>query len=1191
MKNILLVIILLIPTLGFTQFTYTHTPSNNICAGTNVSFTAQNPPPNTNTLMWDFGDGSNNQTGSSVNHNFAFGGQYYVRVTAFDGQFNYIDEFGQWIDIGGAPEFYNFEYDTTCVGDDVNFWISQNGIDSLVVDFGDGNIETFDYSSAYHTYTSAGTYNVTMTVYDFCGSSTVTGTQWVGNNVPAPQAYIQVSSDTVCPGDQVSYWTNWGLDWVIDFGDGNYTTSQPYHTYNNVGVYTATATIQNGCGNTSTATQQIVVSSNGQIDPWSAQVWANNGQCPGDEIYFDAAQGFDSYHWVFENGDTASGQNVLNSFSSAGWYDYSVTFTNGCGNTYTQIDSVEVVGNNFIQNPNMDIPDSICFGEAMYFEGYADNSADVVWDFGDGEFAYLEDGSHLYNTAGNYNVSVTFSNGCGNDTTITSSVYVGNSVAPDANSTFNMAFPETACPGDEILFVSFPGGGNGTYDWDFGDGNSGLADNTINSDGTVFNYVGHQYNIPGNYTATITYTNTCGASIIQSVDVQIIPGSQPEAGLIFENEYDFYCVNTPVTFFGAGGIEYKWNFGDGTGLQTGPETLEPFEHTYENPGTYEVMLIVKNSCGMTDTTTEQITISNTFVNINTTSVDANCGQANGTAVAAITGGNQPYEIEWSSGHSGIIADSLTSGLYYISVSDSKGCFGEAVVAVSDEEAPTILIDNILDVSCAGGDDGAIDIELIGSTGPYNYTWSNGKATQDINNLDPGPYELIVTDANGCIATESMEVEEPNNVNISFTKIRPSCGNSNGVIEAQAAGGTGPYSYVWDHGGTSAIINGVPAGVYGLNVIDANGCLFQKTVTLSEQGSPFLVTDSISSLACGGQASIYVHAIGGQSPYSYTWSNGSTNQNLINVSSGEYWVEVTGNSGCTLFESFEIEQTQPNGLPICMVDVNPGTAHNMIIWEKAGITDIEWINIYKESSASGVYQLIGTQHFDSLSTFVDNGSNAEVQSYRYKLSGVDFCGTESSLSQAHKTIHLTSNIGVSNEINLIWENYTGFSYSTYNIWRYSSDGVTDTLENIASVPNNISSYSDINPPTGVISLHYYLEAVPDFPCVSSRANNHNTSRSNKTSPVAGPFDSIEELNRPEIALYPNPATSGFYLDLLGANPQNARYELYSLEGKLIRTGKLSVDKEFIPTDGIQLGLYFVNVYIDKQMISKKILIEK
>lgn len=1190
MKKFLLVLILLIPVLGFTQFTYTSSPSSNICSGTNVSFSAQNPPPNTAMIVWYFGDGAS-QNGANVSHTYLNGGQYYIEAIAFDGQGSFLDSYGVWTDIGGAPEAYSFYEDTTCVGDEVQFWINQNGIDSMLVDYGDGNSEVVDYSSAEHTYTAPGMYNVSITVYDFCGSSTVNGTHWVGNNVPAPQAYIQVSSDTLCPGDQFNFWTDWNSDWVVDFGDGNYTTNSYSHAYNNVGTYTVTATLQNGCGNTSSASVPIVVTSTAPINPNEVNVWGNNGQCPGDEVYFDASQGYQSYSWVFETGDTASGENVLLNFPSQGWYDYNVTISNACGNSITLYDSVEVVGNVYVTNAEIEIPDSICFGESMYYDGWANNYSDILWDFGDGDFAYLDDGSHIYSAVGSYNVSATFSNGCGNDTTINSQVYVGTNVGPDPNATFNFPFPETACPGDEILFVSFPGGGNGTYDWDFGDGNTGTADNTLSSEGTIFNYVTNEYSVPGVYTATITYTNTCGLSINQSVDVQVGPGSQPEAGLIFQNEFDFYCINTPITFYGAGGENYQWDFGDGSGLQAGPGTLEPFEHSYDQPGSYDVTLIVTNSCGISDTTDETITVSNTFVNINTTSVDASCGMNDGSAVAAISGGNQPYTIEWSNGHNGIIADSLSAGLYYISVVDNRGCEGEAVVAVSDQEAPTILVDNVLDVSCAGGSDGAIDIELIGSTGPYSYSWSNGKATQDINNLDPGPYELIVTDANGCISAESVEITEPNSVNISFSKIRPGCGASNGVIEAQAGGGTGPYTYVWDHGGSGAIINGVPAGVYGINVIDANGCLFQETVTLSEQGAPFLVIDSISSLACGGQASIYVHAIGGQAPYNYTWSDGSTNQNLLNVQSGEYWVEVTGNSGCTLYEAFEIEQTQPNGLPICMVDVNPGTANNMIIWEKAGITDIEWINIYKESSASGVYQLIGTQHFDSLSTFVDLGSNAEVQSYRYKLSGVDFCGTESNLSQAHKTIHLTSNIGVSNEINLIWEDYTGFSYSTYNIWRYSSDGVTDTLENIASVANNISSYSDINPPAGVTSLHYYLEAVPDFPCVSSRANNHNTSRSNKTSPVAGPFDSVEELEKPEIGLYPNPTTTGFYLDLMGASTQNAHYELYSLEGKLIKTGKLTVDKQFIATEGIQLGLYFVNVYIDKQMISKKVLIEK
>ncbi len=75
-------------------------------------------------------------------------------------------------------------------------------------------------------------------------------------------------------------------------------------------------------------------------------------------------------------------------------------------------------------------------------------------------------------------------------------------------------------------------------------------------------------------------------------------------------------------------------------------------------------------------------------------------------------------------------------------------------------------------------------------------------------------------------------------------------------------------------------------------------------------------------------------------------------------------------------------------------------------------------MYKETSQSGLYYLIGTTDSDSLSFYHDVYSDPQIRSWRYKISAVDNCGNESNLSDEHKTIHLTANLGVGNVVNLI-----------------------------------------------------------------------------------------------------------------------------------------------------------------------------
>ena len=119
----------------------------------------------------------------------------------------------------------------------------------------------------------------------------------------------------------------------------------------------------------------------------------------------------------------------------------------------------------------------------------------------------------------------------------------------------------------------------------------------------------------------------------------------------------------------------------------------------------------------------------------------------------------------------------------------------------------------------------------------------------------------------------------------------------------------------------------------------------------------------------------------------------------------------------------------------MVTVDPlAGKHNYIIWDKSKATKISHYNIYKESTTAGVYFKIDSVPMDSAGIYVDLLSDATVRSWRYKISQVDSCGNESPLSPAHKTMHLTVNQGVGNNINLIWDNYEGLNFSTYYVYR-------------------------------------------------------------------------------------------------------------------------------------------------------------
>lgn len=1184
MKTILTACLLLVVSTIYSQASF-NTSTTNGCAPLNVNFT--NTTSGAAFYNWDFGDG-NGSTAANPSHSYTQTGYYQVELQAFDGQFNLLGSAYEYISVEGPYNDFYLEHDTICVGDE--FYVSAyNNLDSIHVDFGDGSpLVSNTWGSADHTYSAPGNYQIDFTYFTPCGNLTLSKNIAVGNNVPVNDALLQAYPSEACPGDIVGFYTNWNYNWIIDFGDGNASSTEWDHAYASPGTYISTATVQNGCGNYGTAVDTIVISNNLPINNVSLDNF--DPACPNSDVYFGLNTSANNIAWIISDGTTSSDPYFDHSFATYGTYFVEVNVTNGCGNDTTLYDTIVIDSNIFFNSAYIEVPDSVCFGEPMIFDGDADSEISYLWDFGDGGSSTEENGIYTYASNGTYNVSLTMENGCGNDTTVYGNVVVANNVSLDLSGFDVDAFPPQVCIGDTSLFIISPGGVLSNFTWDFGDGNtSSNSEFIVLGDDFTFDMTKYAYSTTGNFTASYTATNACGFTATENVQVSVGPGSYPEAALIF-NYDEFFCLGAELEFQAAGGSYMELDFGDGSPNAVINNILGSAYHTYNQPGNYEVTLIVQNNCGLTDTTSEIITISGNIPSAVSTTIDANCGLANGKAVVSVSGGTQPYQIDWINGDQGIISDSLMAGLHQFTITDNNGCQTTGVATVSDQEAPTIVLSAALDVSCFGGSDGALDINLIGSSAPYNYSWSIGSNSQDINNLIAGPYEITVTDANGCVATESYLINQPEDVFLNFTGTNANCGQNNGSLTAVVTGNSGPYSYSWHTGASTASIYGLSPGVYDLSVIDANGCLYESSTTLSETNAPIILLDSIIQVGCGGSlASVYISPLGGSSPYSFLWSNNTTNEDLINVQSGTYDVMVTGQNGCSSVQQFTINDYVPSAPSICLVTVDPWANNNLIVWEKASLDPaVKSFNIYKESSQSGVYFLLANQSVDSLSQYTDAFSDPTIHAWRYKISALDSCGNESFLSSQHKTLHLTSNQGLSGDINLIWSHYVGINYSTYQIWRHTD---IDGWNMIQALPNTLNSYTDNQVPLGTTSLHYYVEAIPDNNCTSTRAN-HNSTRSNKTRPIGNdsvlPLEVVQQ-NLLDMTIYPNPSTGEFVIQFNEDQP--SQISIVDINGRLVYSGNLSSKIERINLMGESPGLYQVIVQSETNIITKRILLQR
>ncbi len=207
-----------------------------------------------------------------------------------------------------------------------------------------------------------------------------------------------------------------------------------------------------------------------------------------------------------------------------------------------------------------------------------------------------------------------------------------------------------------------------------------------------------------------------------------------------------------------------------------------------------------------------------------------CRGSNDAMVTAYLNGTPPFTYVWSNTGNTQTISNLSTGNYYVTVTDAKGCSDTGYAFVKNPPVFSFGVSTVQDVSCNGGGDGAITITPMGGVMPYTYEWEkDGQpyATANSNmitNLGAGQYSVIVTDANGCELTDQFRVDEAPKLTLLVDVDDVSCGQINdGSATVTGNGGTIPFTYMWSNGQTSAIASGLEIGVYTVSVTDRNGC--------------------------------------------------------------------------------------------------------------------------------------------------------------------------------------------------------------------------------------------------------------------------------------------------------------------------------------------------------------------------------
>jgi len=809
--------------------------------------------------------------------------------------------------------------------------------------------------------------------------------------------------------------------------DGSYTATgnggtSPYTYFWNTGattssisnlqaaLYCVTVTDANSCtavacntlSNPPDLTNTLTVTSNASC----------NGSTDGS-ITANVGGGTIPYTYTWNHNPTLNGPIASN--LNPGTYTLTLTDANGCIETASAL----IVGN-IVISANGIVSDANCFGES--------SGSIVLMPSGSPATPYSYDWNPNVSTtntatgltAGAYEVTITDLNGC-----FTTALYNVNQPTQLSTSfTINL---NISCAGssDGSLLVN-PSGGIPPYNYQWGANSANQITQLAN-------------NLPaGIHTITITDANGCihTAGTILQDPTPINLSATVNNNVLCNGQSDGIATVTP-----SGGTPmYSFLWGPSAGNQTSDIA------TGLPAGTHDVTVTDMNGCSVsTSVIITQPTPLNPSISIIN---NISCfGLSDGSATATVLGGVPTYSYQWSSSANNQItqtAINLPAGLHTLTVTDTNGCTETAIVNLNTPPQLNLTATVINDVTCFGGNDGAIIANASGGTpfpgGIYNYQWTvnaNGQTTQTISGLTSGTYTVTVTDQGGCSITGSVVLNSSSQLlaTVSVDNNVSCNGGTDGQATVTTTGGTpfpgGVYGYEWSANANGQItptaIN-LPAGIFNVTITDALGCEIVESVTISQPSQLSVSLTGVNDPLCFGTATGTATAlpVGGTPTYNFFWPvSGETTQTATALAAGTHTVIVSDANGCqtttsvTLGQPSELQIINVNGTnPLCFGDSNGtatvthqgGTAPISYLWSNGQVTQTAF-NLIADSYTVTVIDANGC-------SVVGGVSLLDPASITYSITTTETSCADASSCDAEATLAVSGGVG---NYSIVWDN--------------------------------------------------------------------------------------------------------------------------------------------------------------------------
>ena len=408
-----------------------------------------------------------------------------------------------------------------------------------------------------------------------------------------------------------------------------------------------------------------------------------------------------------------------------------------------------------------------------------------------------------------------------------------------------------------------------------------------------------------------------------------------------------YVVTTPDPIVISGIVANVNCFGNSTGGVNASVVggKAPYIYSWSNgattqdisnrpAGTYTLTVNAPTGCSAsrTFTITQPLegldavaTVENvTCFNTNTGSIDM-----------TVFGGTTPYFYSWDSGQSTQDISNLSSGNFNLTVTDIKGCTMLRPFTITSPTQLTGSFTTIDPVVCYGDPTGNLVYAGSGGTSPYSYSWQNSttlfsESTGSLSGVIADAYQVTVIDGNGCTHVNNATITSPTELVGSTTAINVSCyGGTDGSIDATISGGIAPYSTVWTNSipstvGTTIDISAIPSDTYTASIQDFNGCPLTLVQIVTQPNAPLSATFTPVDVLCYGNntGSIDATVVGGTLPFTYSWSNSQSTEDIQNLLAGSYTLNLLDFNNCPLVETILITQPfQPLTVTNVITDVN------------------------------------------------------------------------------------------------------------------------------------------------------------------------------------------------------------------------------------------------------------------------------